>query len=76
MITLESFMTGSSYQLAWYEKDFRQLILRYDDSVSIYIHQKMTERGPLFCPLQSHVPDMVKLAGVFYYLFLSEVPGR
>ncbi len=76
MITLESFMTGSSYQLAWDEKDFRQLIRRYDDSVSIYIHQKMKERGPLFCPFQRHDPDMVNLAGVFYYLFLSEVPGR
>ena len=95
MITLESFMTGSPYQipikglkavylecerrgrngsaaafyyelefcyedgthfsvkeLSWKEKDFRQLIRRYDDSVNIYIHQKMKESVPLLCPLQ------------------------
>lgn len=96
MITLESFMTGGSYQiptegliavylecerrsarhgfvvvyyyelefcyedgthfsvkeLSWKEKDFRQLIRRYDDSVNIYIHQKMKESVPLLCPVQ------------------------
>ena len=95
MITLESFMTGGSYQiptegliavylecerrgrngsavafyyelefcyedgthfsvkeLSWKEKDFRQLIRRYDNSVNIYIHQKMKESVPLLCPVQ------------------------
>ena len=94
MITLESSMTGGSYQiptegliavylecerrgrngavafyyelefcyedgthfsvkeLSWKEKDFRQLIRRYDDSVNIYIHQKMKESIPLLCPVQ------------------------
>lgn len=35
------------------EKDFRQLIRRYDDSVKIYIHQKMKEGYLLVCPFQS-----------------------
>lgn len=39
-------------ELSWKEKDFRQLIRRYDDSVNIYIHQKMKESVPLLCPLQ------------------------
>lgn len=95
-ITLESFMTGGSYQIPikgleavylacerragryspvvvfYYElefcyedgthfsvrelsrdeKDFRKLIRRYDDSVKIYIHRKMKESDPLFCPFQ------------------------
>ncbi len=39
-------------ELSWKEKDFRQLIRRYDDSVNIYIHQKMKESVPLLCPVQ------------------------
>lgn len=35
-----------------HEKDFRQLIRRYEDSVKIYIHQKVKESEPLLCPFQ------------------------
>ena len=34
------------------EKDFEQLICRYDDSVKIYRHRKMKENIPLLCPFK------------------------
>lgn len=36
----------------YHERDFGQLIRRYDDSIKIYIHQKLKESGPLFSPFQ------------------------
>ena len=39
-------------ECVWNQKDFVQLIRRYDDTVKIYIHQKMKKIDPLFCPFQ------------------------